>query len=206
VVDGNADVNLTAVRVIATESRTPGLSATSPAIDIRVESPVPSDPGGGARTELPIWQTWTGAIVLAAALAAAAAAWVGAARRRRAREAEPTGGVAPAPDLAQGEWESVPHPRPPPTTPPNPDDPQMQLLEAEWSRVIASRHTDAASAPGDTEAEFKGPARTSRPHAPDPAPEEPGRPAKMTSSDTETERRAGETDAEIDVKKRRAQR
>jgi hypothetical protein len=84
----------------------------------------------------------------------------------------------------------------------------MQLLEAEWSRVIASRHTDAASAPDDTDTEFTGRMKTTKPAASGggaPAPPE-ARPPKMTSSDTESERRAGETDADLDVKKRRAPR
>jgi hypothetical protein len=84
----------------------------------------------------------------------------------------------------------------------------MQLLEAEWSRVIASRHTDAASAPDETDAEFTGrrkPPKAAPPDAGTGGAPEP-RPPKMTSSDTESERRAGETDADLGVKKRRAGR
>jgi len=79
----------------------------------------------------------------------------------------------------------------------------MLALEEEWSRVIASRQTEGSSAPGDTEGDIDV-----RRHRPREAPKPPldgslGRGAKMTSSDTETERRAGETDAEIEVKRKR---
>jgi len=86
-----------------------------------------------------------------------------------------------------------------------PDDPQMVALDEEWARVIASRHTDGSTAAEETEAELDGGPRKhgrSRPIT-EAAPQPPPRPVKMTSSDTETERRAGEIDMEMDVKRRR---
>jgi hypothetical protein len=210
VVDGTVAVNLTGVRVTATESKNRGLTATSGTISIRVEAATGPPPGGPEPSALDPLGGWVLPLALLGALAAAGAGAFVLVMRRADDEADSADadvdGVVAALGEAE-EWESVPHPRPRPTAPPNPEDPQMLQLEAEWSRVIASRHTDAASAPEDTEAEFTGRMKPVRPAAaPEAAPAAEARPAKMSSSDTETERRAGETDAEIDVKKRRIPR
>lgn len=208
VIDGSVGVNLTGVRVIATESLSRQFSATSPAFNIRVEAASSPPPTGEAPPAGGFFSGWMGPLFLLGVLAAAGAVIFALLVRRAEDEEEAADadvdGIVGSLGAAE-EWESVPHPRPPPTPPPNPDDPQMQLLEAEWSRVIASRHTDATSAPGDNEAEFTGGVKPARQPGPAPPPSEgEPRPAKMTSSDTETERRAGETDADIHVKKRRA--
>jgi hypothetical protein len=207
VVDGNSGANLTGVQVVASESTNRALFATSQPINIRVEAAPAPPPSDLARTTPDFWAGWMGPLVLFAALAAVGAAafallWWRLDEEEESADAAVDGLVA---SLGEGEqWEAVAHPRPPPTAPPNPDDPQMQALEAEWSRVIASRQGDASTAPGDSDSELHGGKGPRRPVGEGKvAPLEPPRPARMSSSDTETERRAGETDPEIDVRKRR---
>jgi hypothetical protein len=106
-------------------------------------------------------------------------------------------------------WEAVPVERPPPTEPPIPGDPAMVALDEEWGRVIASRHTDGATPAEDTEADLaegvRSRARAATRPQPTTMPQEPRR-ATMSSSDTETERRAGDTETEAPWSKRRLRR
>ena len=210
-VNGSFEVNLTGVRVIAAESRNQSLQAASQPLAIRVVGGGDPSQGRPPSTSEDILAGWAGPLILVGVVGAAAAASFAFVARRRARqrealEAEGVGGESPGPEgrLDEGgEWHAVASPRPPPTPPPSADDPQMLALEEEWSRVIASRQTEGSSAPGDTEGDIDV-----RRHRPREAPKPPldgslGRGAKMTSSDTETERRAGETDAEIEVKRKR---
>jgi len=206
-VDGRVAVNLTGVKVVASETKNATLQATSAPINIRVEAaatpPQAADPTSGG-----FWAGWAATLLLLGLLASAGAGAFAVLWRRLDDEEEAADAAVDDLVGAVGsgeEWEAVRRARPPPGPPPNPDDPQMQALEAEWSRVIASRQTEAASEAGDTEAEFQG-KRKGAHGAIAPAAQEPPRPVKMTSSDTETERKAGETDADIDVKKRRAPR
>jgi hypothetical protein len=207
VVDGNSGVNLTGVRVIASEAANRALFATSQPINIRVEAAPAPPPTEPARSTPDFWAGWTGPLVLFALLAAVGAAAFALLWRRLDEEEESADAAVDGLVASLGEgdhWEAVAHHRPPPTAPPNPDDPQMQALEAEWSRVIASRQGDASTAPGDTDSEMRGAKGQRRaPAEGKQAPPEPPRPARMSSSDTETERRAGETEADIDVRKRR---
>ncbi len=206
-VNGSFEVNLSDVRVVATEARNRTKWAVSQPLRIQVaaqaEPPTNNPPStsgefGGA------WGLW---LILLGSVAAGALALRAFVTRRRGMQAVggeggarlSEGGKAPG----EEEWPAVAVPRPAPTAPPAPDDPQMLALEEEWSRVLASRQTEAASAPGDMDAEID--TRRHRRGASDTGRQDalPERPAKMTSSDTETERRAGETDGDIDVKRKR---
>jgi hypothetical protein len=84
----------------------------------------------------------------------------------------------------------------------------MVALEEEWSRVIASRHTDGTTPAEDLEGELSDGVRSRARGAPEPPQEapEPPRRVAMSSSDTETERRAGDTETEAPWAKRRIPR
>jgi hypothetical protein len=206
-VDGRENINLTDVHVIAYESKNQSRSAVSQPFAIRVirpallETPAPTPPTdyfGG----------WGLPLILVAVLGAAGAFALAYLWRREEEEEDSADANVDSlvESLGRGEaWESVAMQRPQPVRPPAVDDPQMLELEQEWARVIASRHTDASTTPGDIEGDLDTRGHRRKVGAPSP-PEQgtaPERPAKMTSSDTETERRAGEIDTELDVKRRR---
>ena len=74
----------------------------------------------------------------------------------------------------------------------------MLALDEEWARVVASRHADGTTPAEDMEADLESGVR-SRAHPPPavaPLPEEAPKRVQMSSSDTETERRAGDTESE----------
>jgi hypothetical protein len=204
-VEGRPGLNLTGVQIMASEARNQSRAAASSTFSIQLAPEAGQGSTGEASAADPFSSPWLLPLLVLAVLGAAgSAAFAFVWRREEGEESradEDLDDTVAA--LAQArEWELAEANRPRPTEPPAPDDPQMLALEEEWSRVIASRSTDATSAPDDTEAELDR-GRRRPPGAPGPGPQGPVRPAKITSSDTETERRAGETESAVDLTRRR---
>lgn len=197
-VDGVETLNLSGVWVIASEARNQSLFAQSDPFNIHLN--VTAEPAPTERPSTPLdmlSDPIVAVILLVIGIAASAGLTVYFWTRRR-----PEGGQ----DDGEEAWEAVLAERPPPTEPPVPDDPAMLALEEEWSRVIASRHTDGATPAEETEADLAAGVKSrARPPAGPPEPEPRSRPA-MSSSDTETERRAGDTETEAPWSRRRMRR
>jgi hypothetical protein len=199
-VDGVETLNLSDLRVIASEARNQSLFAESGSFSIRLTVASAPTPPEESNAILDVFTAPLTVIVfLALGLAASGglAVYFWTRRRRDFQDARD-----------QASWEAVLAERPPPTEPPVADDPAMVALEEEWSRVIASRHTDGTTPAEETEADLAAGVKSRTrpasdvPAVPESAPERP----QMTSSDTETERRAGETETEAPWAKRRIPR
>ncbi len=201
-VDGVEELNLTGVRVIAEEARNQSLFAKSTTFNIRLNVTAEPPPAVPPST---IGDLFSDPLTLVAFLLVGVAASAGLTvyfwTRRRGQGEEEFGEGAT--------WEAVSQARPPPTEPPIPGDPAMVALDEEWGRVIASRHTEGVTPAEDTEADLaegvRSRARAAAHPQPTTTPEEPRR-ATMSSSDTETERRAGDTETEAPRSKRRLRR